>query len=147
MISRKVIMLHVFIIIEINKMAETLQKRIGRTSHDIHLLAQMGLMPLSPGQTMFPVGSEEESGFMAQRLTFYKDVIRRIFRTDKTSTTYAVGKRPFAIQMPQSQFHVMGGIVTNIGLAAFPYNTVLTIYNLNGTIYRQYPYAGNPEIQ
>lgn len=140
------ITLHVFIIIEINKMAETLQKRIGRTSHDIHLLAQMGLMPLSPGQTMFPVGSDEESGFMAQRLTFYKDVIRRIFRTDKTSTTYAVGKRPFAIQMPQSQFHVMGGIVANIGLSTFPYRTTLIIFDNHGMVWRQIECAGNPEI-
>lgn len=128
-------------------MAETLKKRIGRISHDIQLLTQMGLIPLNPGQTIFPVNSDEEAGYIAQRLTFYKDTIRRIFRTDSTTTTYTIGKRYFTIQMPTGCFNVMGGVVTNIGLAAFPYNTVLTIYNLNGTIYRQYPYAGNPEIQ
>ena len=35
-------------------MAETLKKRIGRVSHDIQLLTQMGLLPLNPGQTIFP---------------------------------------------------------------------------------------------
>ena len=85
-------------------MAETLKKRIGRIAHDIQLLSQMGLIPLSPGQTIFPVNSEEESGYIAQRLTFYKDTIRRIFRTDTTSTVYAIGKRPFTIQLPRSYF-------------------------------------------
>lgn len=63
-------------------MSETLKKRIGRISHDIQLLTHMGLIPLNPGQTIFPVNSEEEAGYIAQRLTFYKDTIRRIFRTD-----------------------------------------------------------------
>lgn len=128
-------------------MAETLKKRIGRVSHDIQLLTHMNLVPLSPGQTLFQAGSEEEAGFIAQRLTFYKDTIRRIFRTDTTTTTYTIGKRYFTVQMPTGCFNVMAGVVTNIGLAAFPHNTILTVYNLNGTIYRQYPYAGNPEIQ
>lgn len=128
-------------------MAETLKKRIGRIAHDIQLLSHMGLIPLNPGQTIFPAGSEEEAGYIAQRLTFYKDTIRRIFRTDTTSTVYAIGKRPFMIQLPTSTFQVMGGVVTNIGLTAFPYNTILTVYNLNGTVYRQIQFAGNPEIQ
>ena len=128
-------------------MAESLRKRIGRTSHSIYLLTLGGVRPLNPGETPFAVGSEEEAGYIAQRLTFYKDTIRRIFRTDSTTTTYTIGKRHFTVQMPSGCFNVMGGVVTNIGLAAFPYNTVLTVFNLNGTIYRQYPYAGNPEIQ
>lgn len=127
-------------------MAETIGKRFGRTNHDIWLLTMMRIEPIQQGQTPFPIGSDEEAGFIAQRLTTYKNLIRTVFRTDTTSTTFNIGKRGFSVQSSHGFINVPPGIVTNIGLSTFPYNTTLTIYNPNGSIFRQYQLVGNPDI-
>lgn len=126
---------------------ETLAKRYGRTQHAIFLLAQCGLLPLQSGQVpgMVP-GSEEEAGFIAQRLTFYKDMVRTIFRTDTTSPVYPVLNHAFAVTSRHGTIHVIPGVMKQIGLSTFPHQTSVFVYGPRGDVLQQYHNAGNPQI-
>lgn len=128
-------------------MAESLRKRIGRTIHSIHLLTTGGVRPLSPGDTPFPIGSDEEAGFILARDTLYKDLLRNILRTDTTSTIYHIGKNSFSVHTTHGIIHVPSGIMKNIGLGTFPHSTGLTIYNPQGFPINQLTFVGNPKIQ
>lgn len=128
-------------------MPESLSKRIGRTSHGIYLLTLGGIRPLSPGTTPFPLGSEEEAGFILARDTMYKDLLRNTLRTDTTSAIYHVGKNSFSVHTNQGIIHVPPGIVRNVGFGTFPHSTGLTIYNPQGFPINQLTFVGNPKIQ
>lgn len=129
-------------------MADLQRKRLGRTLHAIHLLSVYGLIPnsgvVAPG--IVP-GSDEDEGYQLARMTFFKETIRTIFRTDVTSNTYNVGRQPFMVQSFHGNISVPGGIINNISLSSFPLMTTLTVYNTNGTIRSQYPHAGNPQLR
>ncbi len=127
-------------------MAESLRKRIGRTSHSIYLLTLGGVRPLNPGETPFAVGSEEEAGFILARDTFYKDLLRNTLRTDTTTTSYFVGNRRFSVHTFQGVIYVEPGLVTHIGLGTFPHSSTLTIYDRKGLAISSFPFAGNPLI-
>ena len=127
-------------------MAETLQKRQGRTAQALHLLTVGGIRPLVPGETPFPRGSEEEAGFIAARDTLYKDLLRTILRTDSTSPTYPVGKRKFSIHTPLGIIYVNPGVMSQVGLSTFPHSTTIVIYDQKGNPTASHPFAGNPNI-
>lgn len=126
---------------------ETLARRFGRTRHAIFLLANCGLLPLKTGEVPgMAAGSEEEAGFIAQRLTFYKDTVKTIFRTDTTSPIYPVRGHAFSVVSSHGTLNILPNIINNIGLATFPHNTNVYVYDPNGNIIRQYFMAGNPNI-
>jgi hypothetical protein len=124
-------------------MAESLEKRWGRTKAAIDLLASGALNPLVRGQTPYTPGSEEEAGYIAQRLTIYKDTLRIILRTDSSVQVYHVGKRAFSVHTDHGNIYVPVGVVSQVGLSLFPYKTTLIIYGVHGQILKQYDWAGN----
>ena len=128
-------------------MAESLRKRIGRTSHSIYLLTLGGIRPLGPGETPFAVGSDEEAGFILARDTFYKELLRNTLRTDTTTTSYFVGNHRFSVHTFQGVIYVEPGIMTHVGLGTFPHSTALTTYNKSGFPIQQLTNVGNPKIQ
>lgn len=126
---------------------EALAKRYGRTMHAIHLLTTHGIVPLQSGQVPWlKPGSPEEEGYIAQRLTDYKDIIRTIFRTDTTSPSYPVKKHAFSVHSPHGNINVIPGVVSQVGLSTFPHNTTLFVYDRHGNVVSQYYMAGNPLI-
>lgn len=127
-------------------MAESLEKRQGRTAHAIHLLTTGGICLLRPGQTPFEMGSEEEAGFIAARETTYKDLLRTTLRKDSTSAIYFVGNHRFSIHTFTGVIYVDPGIVTHIGLGTFPHSTCLIIYDPMGRPINTVNYAGNAKI-
>lgn len=128
-------------------MVESLNKRFGRTAHAIHMLTHGGIRLLKPGETPFPVGTEEEAGFIAQRETLFKDLIRTALRTDTTSTTYHTGILGFSVHTTNGVIYVDPGIMKKIGLATFPYSTGLQYYDRQGRVVQHFTFVGNPKIQ
>lgn len=128
-------------------MMETLNKRFGRTAHAIHMLTHGGIRLLKSGETPFPIGTDEEAGFISQRETLFKNLIRTALRTDTTSTSYHTGILAFSVHTSNGVIYVDAGIMKKIGLATFPYSTGLNIYDRQGRIVQQYTFVGNPKIQ
>lgn len=130
-------------------MSDIHRKRLGRTLHAIQLLAYYNLTPSQEGVVLPPgmlPNSIEAEGFIEARNTFFKSTIRNIFRLDQTTNTYRINKRAFSVHSLHGNLHVPGGVMTSISLASFPYQTVLIIYNANGTINQHISMAGNPAL-
>ena len=136
-----------YIYFEVDRMAESLAKRIGRTSQALALLVSGSVRPLHPGETPYVVGSEEEAGFILSRNTLYKDLLRLVLRIDATTAIFRVGKNRFSVHTLQGVIYVEGGIMSNVGFGTLPHSTGLTIYNNQGFPIQQFTNVGNPKIQ
>lgn len=131
-------------------MAESKEKKLGRISHDLHII---GLINQSRQQQQLrhpiPGDSADDfwEGYQAQEDTLYRGTVRRLFKDTNRGNVLNVGKDAFTLHMPAGMgtFIIDGGIVSKIYLGTFPYVTAITVHRvLGGNI--TYPNLGSPEF-
>ena len=99
------------------------QQKLGRVVHDLHLLQSI----LSIKNTIAS-GEAFADGYSRQSTTLMNNIVRGIFKKQNGGISFIVTNHPFRISIPHiGYFDIPGGIINEISLGVFPYDTHLMI--------------------
>ncbi len=102
------------------------QQKLGRVIHDLHLLQSI----LAIKNTIASSEAFAE-GYARQSTTLMNNTVRSIFKKQNGGIAFVVANNSFTIAIANfGTFNIPGGIVSEIYLGAFPYETHLYIPNV-----------------
>lgn len=100
------------------------QQKLGRVVHDLHLLTAILAM-----KNTIASGEAFAEGYSRQSTTLMNTTVRSIFKSTNGGMSFVVANHPFCINIDGiGVFEIPGGIVNEIYMGAFPYDTHLIIY-------------------
>lgn len=102
------------------------QQKLGRVVHDLHLLQSiLGL------KNTIASGEAFAEGYSRQSTTLMNNTVRAIFKKQNGGLSFIVANNSFTIAIPYiGTFYIPGGIVNEIYLGAFPYDTQLIVVGM-----------------
>lgn len=107
----------------VDQYSKKFQQKLGRIVHDLHLLQAIS-------NTKSNINSSDDfaEGYSRQATTLLNNTVRTIFKKDNGGNAYIVGNMPFMVRVTNvGDFIIPGGIVHEVYMGAFPFDTSLQI--------------------
>ena len=99
------------------------QQKLGRIVHDLHLLQSILAI-----KNTIASGEAFAEGYSRQSTTLMNNTVRGIFKKQNGGLSFIVSNHPFRISIPNiGTFNIPGGIINEIYLGAFPFDTHLVV--------------------
>lgn len=120
----------------VDQYSKKFQQKLGRIIHDLHLLEAI----IATKQSIASSADFAE-GYNRQATTLLNNTVRAIFKKENSGIAFIVNASPFSVIIPNvGSFNIPGGIVSEIHMGGFPFETTLLINTING--YLRYDNVG-----